>query len=611
MAYSRALCLAGLLAAACGTVINVYPTGAKVPGGKYNVGSLVEARDAAREAEGAVVRVQLHPGRHLLSETLALDSARDSRVTWAGAAGATVSGGQRVVGWAPCPSRKNYLCAPLPFTDAALAQPRHLFVNGRRAGRSAAPASVVAAFANPLAVDPYKYIVNASVVGTWDAASAGDVEMVFTSPAPAQWCEPRCTVENVTGFGAGPVYMVYMKQPCFAIAQMKPCNQGTHAPTRIENTGLPAEMGRGDFWLDRKGKQLVYYPLVGEQAAALDAWVPVVEELLVVQRVFGTTFANIVFEHATWRRPNEGLGYIEQQGGALVSAPTVVCDDKQWKPMPSNIQFVGTRGVRIVNCTFRHLGAGALQFDGGAHDNEVVGSTFYDISGTAVQIGRYNTYNETDRSKQERGNSVTHCNISNVATEFHGNNGLSVGYSAYTTLAHNVLTDLTYSGISVGWGWAREPNSYAGFNRVEGNIIRGYKLQKDVCALGDGGGIYALGTQPGSVMARNWISNMGAGRGGGAFYPDEGSSYWDIGHNVFSNSSYCADDCQWLHIWTPTIHDIYTHDNYVDTATQDVAGTDTPVVRTTVVPKGTPLDKWPAAARAVMEAAGPGPGMLP
>ena len=37
--------------------------------------------------------------------------------------------------------------------------------------------------------------------------------------------------------------------------------------------------------------------------------------------------------------------------------------------MPSNIVFNASVGVEINNCTFRHMGAGALQFRGGAHNN--------------------------------------------------------------------------------------------------------------------------------------------------------------------------------------------------------------------------------------------------
>lgn len=98
---------------------------------------------------------------------------------------------------------------------------------------------------------------------------------------------------------------------------------------------------------------------------------------------------------------------------------------------------------------------------------------------------------------------------------------------------------------------------------------------------------------------------MGSGRGGGAIYPDEGSAYWHIDTNVFSNASFCLDDCQWLHIWVPTCHDILTVNSFVDTKTLDNKGTNSVVVNTTLVPKNTPIAQWPAEAQAVMNESGP------
>ena len=117
--------------------------------------------------------------------------------------------------------------------------------------------------------------------------------------------------------------------------------------------------------------------------------------------------------------------------------------------------------------------------------------------------------------------------------------------------------------------------------------------------------IYALGPQQDSVMEGNWLNNMGAGLGGGAFYPDEGSAYWKIYKNVFSNATMCEDDCEWLHIWNPSIHDIEVRECFTDTMTQRNDGTDTVVESITYVEKGTERKDWPDDAVAIMDAAGP------
>ena len=645
---------------AAAATVHVVPTGQPLPPQapsqeKIFVSSIPEALAFTRARATAAAAtttpttttpatIRLLPGRHELSDPLHFTS-EDSGLSIIGDEGdaspAVISGGRPITGWAPCasPSSSHLVCAPLAFPNAtSLAQGRHLFVNGRRAPRGVADSSVAAAFARPVSVDSNKYVVSAAAsgAGAWGAGAAG-VEMVYTAQG-SPWTESRCTVANVTrpAQAAGgdnnnnnnddddDVLHVYMKQPCFSAVQAKPCGQSTHVPAYVENTGAAA-LRPGQWFLDKSAAphwQAVYYPLAGEDmlggSADVDVVMPVLETLAhttgataapasggsALAPATDLSFTNIVWEHATWRRPDTGLGYVEQQSGALVAHPGTECVDYEWHPMPSNVVFLGAKGVTISNCTFRHLGAGALQFAGGAHDNLVSRSVFYDVSGAAVQIGAYDTFNATDPAAQELRNEVSDCEINGVACEFHGNAGISVGYSSGTVIAHNDVGNLTYSGISIGWGWSRELDTYAGNNTVVGNKVHDFKLQTappSGASLGDGGGIYALGPQQGSSMKLNYLSNMGAGRGGGAFYPDEGSAYWSLDSNVFANAAFCEDNCQWLHIWTKSIHDINVTNSFTDTATQDVAGTNTPVTGTTVVPKG---GTWPEAAQAIMKAAG-------
>ena len=66
----------------------------------------------------------------------------------------------------------------------------------------------------------------------------------------------------------------------------------------------------------------------------------------------------------------------------------------------------------------------------------------------------------------------------------------SIGYSKGTVIQHNEIFNLTYSGISIGWGWSREVETYAQDNIVAGNKIHDFKLQKSLPwgVSRDGGG---------------------------------------------------------------------------------------------------------------------------
>lgn len=58
------------------------------------------------------------------------------------------------------------------------------------------------------------------------------------------------------------------------------------------------------------------------------------------------------------------------------------------------------------------------------------------------------------------------------------------GYVANTTIAHNTLARLPYTGVQVGWGWGQD--TFAGSNYIVNNSIDGV-LQY----FADGGCIYA------------------------------------------------------------------------------------------------------------------------
>ena len=101
-------------------------------------------------------------------------------------------------------------------------------------------------------------------------------------------------------------------------------------------------------------------------------------------------------------------------------------------------------------------------------------------------------------------------------------------------------------------------------------------------------------------MRYNHVEQMAAGAGGGGYYPDEGSAYWEVAHNVFSGAAACSDDCEWLHLWNPSIHDVSVHDCFTDTATEVNVGTDCPEWNITVVTDGA----WPPEAQEIMNRAG-------
>lgn len=97
-------------------------------------------------------------------------------------------------------------------------------------------------------------------------------------------------------------------------------------------------------------------------------------------------------------------------------------------------------------------------------------------------------------------------------------------------------------------------------------------------------------------MRYNYIINQTTDTGG-ALYPDEGSAYWDLSFNVVSGM---CSSCEWLHIWTNSIHDIKVHDNFMSTSVYEDHGTNCPTYNNTLVKDG----KWPPEAVSIMKNAG-------
>ncbi len=82
----------------------------------------------------------------------------------------------------------------------------------------------------------------------------------------------------------------------------------------------------------------------------------------------------------------------------------------------------------------------------------------------------------------------------------------------------------------------------------------------------------------------------------GALYTDEGSAYILIDSNVVNNSP------EWLHIWTPSIHDEVVSNCFTNSNYSIVHGTNITLTNNQFVPPGNP---WPAAAQQIINEAGP------
>ena len=532
--------------------------------------TVAHARDAVRAISRTMtadIVVELAAGTYTLAEPLVF-TAQDSganghRIVYRAAPGARVilSGGRKITGWTrDATGRFTAPCAIPNF--------RQLYVNGRRATRARGP---VPAGLEPwgkleatLKLDPGQTADAVHQIGTLESfAEAG-----YRSPDPtlAGWKNPSdiefgyynswthmvCPVDAITRDGDGCI--IKLRQPGYFLACRKPGVQAG-APAYIENA-LELLDEPGEWYLDRPAKTLYYLPLPGEDMATAEVIAP---ELQTLVHMAGTldapvhdiAFEGLTFAYATWLRPSE-FGHPDVQACYTEPLTNILqrpeaeqgyaAVNGEFLRSPANVVVDAGRGIRFDSCTFTALGAAGLDLQNGSQDNVVNGCRFEDISANGIQIGDVRTadHHPTDPRNIVRGNQITNSLVTRTGAEFTGSVGIICGYTDGTVIAHNEIANLPYSGVSVGWGWG-EPDAggggyyspvvfdtptTSGNNRIEYNHIHNVMLQRT-----DGGGIYTLSRQPGTIIRGNYIHDNGPGFPGG-IYLDEGSADIEVTGNV-------------------------------------------------------------------------------
>ncbi len=540
------------------TVVVASPGGTGTACTAVDPCSLAQAQQMARALVPTMqsdVDVQLEDGVYSLTQPLAFgpedSGVHGFRVAYGAAPGAhpVLSGAQAITGWTPGPKAGQWQ-APVGFDT------RQLYVDGKSVPLSSGlPANTM------FVQTPTGFAMTSTAMDSWPDKS--DIAAVFTY-GDGVWTQTSCNIASISGG------TVTMAQPCWDNLHMP--SEGVQelgwvnspsggfpglSPKKTPNffQNVRALMKKGTWSIDRHTHTLYYMPADGRDPSTHAVLAPALQTLVNVDGASNLSFTGLTFSYGGWTGPDTPDGFAQMQadwylsgphaskteGTCTYSNPPGTCPFASFTRTPANVVLSNTHDVEMTGNTFTHLGGAGLDlYRGrtgesiqGAQRDVVKGNEFTDIAANAIQLGSTDDIDSGDISD----NVITDNYIHDVANQYLGGVGIWLGYSKNSTVSHNQLNDLPYTGISIGWGgWhtnLANPNSDQNMNAH--NLLADNLIFNYMTVLGDGGAIYSNGPQAHGWGDQLELTGNVAYLGNNTdftFYTDAGSEYVDIENNL-------------------------------------------------------------------------------
>lgn len=510
--------------------------------------TIARARDAVR---GMIERgltkditVVIRGGNYRVTEPIVLglkDSATEEHsITYKAAPGEkpVISGGRVIRGWTV--GDDGIWRAELPDVKSGKWSFRQLWVNGSRAQRARYPNEGYFRAEKVGADRRTNFQFLEGDLRSYDDVQ--DVELVFLhdwsiTRVPLKSIDEQTRTLTVQHQVGGPGSWCRMdwfeKQPRY------------YLENSAEFVDAP-----GEWHLDCKSGVLSYRPRPGEKIGQVEVVAPVADRLLAASGdlrkncpIRNLHFVGLAFEHAGWS-PLDGVYWGRQ--ACTYWSPTTPANVSHEEADPAAVQFDLAEACSFRDGRVAHVGASGIWFGRGCQAGRIVGTVVSDTGGNGVMIGEGQPRNVGDEpwwqaapEQAAVGNTVTNCVVERCGQELFGAVGVWVGLAGKTTIAHNEVRFHPYTGVSIGWMWWN-PRSRPEPRKTpcEQTIVSDNHIHHIMLTLSDGGGIYSLGSQPGSALRGNLIHdvpvNVGRAESNGMFL-DQGTGNFVIEHNVIYN----------------------------------------------------------------------------
>ena len=494
--------------------------------------------------------IKLYAGIYRISQPIII-RPEDNNTKIVSEGNVIVNGGVEIKGWK---KQGKWWVADVPEWNGRPLEFRQLWVNGKKAIR-ARDVEDFEQMTRILSVDKSKETIYVPSSSVKKIIHAHHVEMVLHE----MWCIANLRIKNIRMMGDSAA--ITFHNPESHIHFMHPwpspmvTTDGHNSAFYLTNAKELLDKP-GEWFLDTKEQKLYYMPRQDEDMRNADVEAPALETLLKVegtadQPVENVSIEGVSFQFATWMRPSL-QGHAPLQAGMYmieaykirpqISRPNGdhKLDNQGWVGRPASAVSVNAAtDVSFTNCTFKHCASTALDYHQFIKRGRIERCTFNDIGGTGILAGSFGTenheahlpYSPSDVREICTGLTISNNRIDDVANEDWGCIGIAAGFVRDIKIIHNEISNVSYTGISLGWGWNRQMCSMSN-NLIKDNLIHHYARH-----MYDTAGIYTLGSQPHTFIEGNVVrdiytpSYVHDPNHWFYLYTDEGSSHITVRNN--------------------------------------------------------------------------------
>lgn len=318
---------------------------------------------------------------------------------------------------------------------------------------------------------------------------------------------------------------------------MKPWNPITKGSRYVMYGYKSALDTAGEWYMDKSEGYIYYIPQEGEDMNTAECIIPTLSKWLVMKGsknapIKNIKFENLSFQYSSLRMPK--FGNEPMQAAASIEAA---------------VELANANNISFINCEMQHTGGYAIWLKSACHNNRIDHCYIADLGAGGVKIGE--PIYSKDSSIISSHNIVNNSIITQAGKELPCGVGVAIFHSSDNKVTHNEISDLRYSGVSVGWVWG-----YNNSNNIWTNVLMGdgtvdfiqTKLVSPAVRnlvaynhihhigwgeLSDMGAVYTLGESHGTRIVNNIIHDiLSYDYGGWGLYTDEGSTGVEMSSNL-------------------------------------------------------------------------------